>query len=471
MMKKGLVLLLLLILSKISFAQFNQQSESQTTSMMNMYAISVTIGGDFIVNGTFPAAGTERVDQFVTRLYQDVVNQRLKASLNLGSTNPFIQGQSPERQQQLENASLRNIVLKRASGETINVDLVKFRVTGDFKYNPYLKNEDVLIFSPADFERNFFTVFGAVNQPGKFLFSDGDKLSDALILAQGVNKAYENVSKAEIDRLSYDGKKMDSLVVNLNDDVPLQRGDRILVLANEDERKDYTVNVIGEVNRPGIIPITKEKETIKEVLAKCGGFKDDADLYKAELVRGANAFKSLTFSNQLEQLRMLRMSTLVEEDTNYFNIDDMLRLERGNGLVDFNKLAAGDSVAGSFVVRDGDVIYIPQKINLVYIFGQVNNPGYVKFKKDGDLSYYLKQAEGLGETASGDIYLIKGKSRAWYNIKDEKDSTSIEPGDYIWVSKKTPRTFWYNVGRATQLASVISGFAALLLFYLQLRKM
>jgi protein involved in polysaccharide export with SLBB domain len=334
-----------------------------------------------------------------------------------------------------------------------------------------MKNEDVIIFAPADFGNNFFTMLGAVNRPGKFLFSEGDKLSDALILTQGINKAYENVNKVEIDRLSYDGKRMDSLIVNINEDVTLQRGDRITVLANENERKDFTVNVIGEVNRPGVIPISKDNETIKQVIDKCGGFKDDADLYKAELVRGANAFKSLSFSNELEQLRMLRMSTLVEEDTTYFNIDNMIRLQRGNGLINFNKLVEGDTAAGNFKVRDGDVIYIPQQISLVYIFGQVNNPGYVKYKDGEKIDYYMAQAEGLGETASGDIYLIKGKSRAWFNLKEKEVNVPIEAGDYIWVSKKTPRTFWYNVGKATQLASVITGFATILLIYLQLRKM
>jgi protein involved in polysaccharide export with SLBB domain len=430
-----------------------------------MYSISVTIGGDFIVNGTFPASSSERVDQFITRMYEETINQLSKSS------TANVPSQTEGAQIKLENFSLRNIILKRISGETIHVDLLKFRVTGDFNYNPYMKNEDVIIFAPADFGNNFFTMLGAVNRPGKFLFSEGDKLSDALILTQGINKAYENVNKVEIDRLSYDGKRMDSLIVNINEDVTLQRGDRITVLANENERKDFTVNVIGEVNRPGVIPISKDNETIKQVIDKCGGFKDDADLYKAELVRGANAFKSLSFSNELEQLRMLRMSTLVEEDTTYFNIDNMIRLQRGNGLINFNKLVEGDTAAGNFKVRDGDVIYIPQQISLVYIFGQVNNPGYVKYKDGEKIDYYMAQAEGLGETASGDIYLIKGKSRAWFNLKEKEVNVPIEAGDYIWVSKKTPRTFWYNVGKATQLASVITGFATILLIYLQLRKM
>ncbi|MDZ7765236.1 MAG: hypothetical protein U5K00_12540 [Melioribacteraceae bacterium] len=39
--------------------------------MSELQPINVTIGGDFIVEGTFPASPNERVDQFVTRIYNE----------------------------------------------------------------------------------------------------------------------------------------------------------------------------------------------------------------------------------------------------------------------------------------------------------------------------------------------------------------------------------------------------------------
>ena len=41
-------------------------------------------------------------------------------------------------------------------------------LNGDFTNNPYLKNDDVIIFPQPDLEHNSFTVSGAVNNPGKF---------------------------------------------------------------------------------------------------------------------------------------------------------------------------------------------------------------------------------------------------------------------------------------------------------------
>jgi len=459
-MRKSFWLISLFLITTV----FGQTDNKITSDLLsNVPTISVTIGGNFIITGTFPASINERVDAFVTRLFNQA-----KANMLSKITDP---GQIDRIEKQIADYPLRDITLRRSSGEVLKIDLLKFRLTGDFKDNPYLKSDDVLIFPQYDPKTNFFVISGAVNNPNTFQFVQGDKLSDALLFAQGINKAYENVSEAEIDRLSYDGEHMKSIKVRLNDDVPLEMGDRIIVLAQDDEKKDFVVNVIGEVNMPGKIPITKDQTTIREVINKCGGFKDDADLLKAELIRGTNVFKSLIFSDELERLRMLRMSTLIEEDSSYFDVDEMLRLMRGNGLVDFEKIAEGDTAAGNFIVRDGDVVYIPPKINLVYIFGQINNPGYVQFKKGEGYKYYINLAGGLGETASGDIYLIKGKSRAWYNVDDSKNNLVIEPGDYIWISKKTPRTFWYQVERISQLATVITGIATLVFLYYQVKKL
>ncbi|MHB8578472.1 MAG: SLBB domain-containing protein [Ignavibacteriaceae bacterium] len=461
-MKIALFLIVPLVLIITINAQTNEKNNSGQITIIP--TISVTIGGDFIVTGTFPASINERVDALVTRIF-DQAKENMLAKV----TDPYLVEQL---EKQIAEYPFRDITLKRSSGEVLKIDLLKFRLTGDFKDNPYLRNDDVLIFPQYDPKADFFVISGAVNNPNTYQFSPGDKLSDALLLAQGVNKAYENVHQAKIFRLSYNGEKMNTFKVNLSDDIPLERGDRIIVLAQDNEKKNFYVEVIGEVNMPGKIPITKDKTTIRQVLKQCDWFKDDADISKGELIRGTNAFKSLIFSDQIERLRMLRMSTLLEEDTTYFNVDEMLRLMRGNGLVDFEKVQAGDSAESSFIVRDGDVIYIPPKVDLVYIFGQINSPGYAKYIKGEDYHYYIQQAGGLGETASNDIYLIKGRSRAWFNVEDlNKKNISIEPGDFIWVSKKTPRTFWYEVARASQLATVITAIATIAVLYFQYRKL
>ncbi len=439
----------------------NAQEKSTQQNQLNLPPISVTIGGKFIVNGTYPAMFSERVDQFITRIYDAAKENSLRIAQDLGTAEKINKNLD-------EEYAIRGIILKSANGEEKIIDLAKFRVNGDFKNNPYLKNDDVIIFPAVDLDRNFVRIMGAVNNPLKFMFVEGDKLSDAIALAQGINKAYDNVTTATIYRLSYDGSKIDSINIKLTDDILLKRGDRIVVQAEETKRKDYVVNVIGEVNKPGFIPITKNKTTVADVITQAGGFTNNADISRAEIIRGANAFESILFSEQLEKLLMSRMSTLIEGDSLYFEIDEKLRFLRGNGLVDFTKIFNKDSLAGDFIMQDYDVIYVPPKIDLVYVYGQVNNAGYIKYSPNKTYDYYLKLGGGIGETAS-DIYIIKGRSRSWINAED-KPETIIEPGDYIWVSKKTPRTLWYHIEQVGKVAGILGAVATVILLFTQIKK-
>ena len=449
-MKKTLVLTLCFIFTLIAQEKVNQQQS------LIQFPISVTIGGKFIVNGTFPASMTERVDQFVTRIYNLAKENSLSIAQDLATVNEINNNLE-------EKYAIRGLILKNANGEERNIDLAKFRVNGDFKNNPYLKNDDIIIFPAIDFERNFVRIIGAVNNPGKFMFIDGDKLSDAIELSQGINKAYDNVNKAIIYRLNFEGSELDSIVVGINDEIILKRGDRIHIVAVESKRQDFKINIIGEVLHPGFIPITNNKTTIRDVIQMAGGFTIEADLSRSEIIRGANAFQSLVFTEQSEKFQMSRMSTLIENDSIYFQIDEKLRFLRGNGIVDFTRLFNDEYEDGKFVVKNYDVIFVPAKISLVYVYGQVNKAGYINYTPDKYYDFYLNQAGGIGETAL-DIYIIKGQSRSWVSAEDYPN-TKIEPGDYIWVSKQTPRTFWYHVEQAARITAIIGSIAVVLLLF------
>lgn len=444
------------------FAVYPQTEKSNLSDLLSSASLfSISVGGNFPITGSYSASMTERVDQFVTRLYNQAYNLALGSSPSLEQIN-LIKGE-------FEKYSMRNIILKRKNGEQVKIDLLKFRKTGNFDLNPYLKNDDVIIFPTTDIERNFVSVSGAVNKEGKFHFFDGDKLSDALFLADGINKAYENVNQVEISRLSYDGESMQTQIVGINSDVELKRGDRIRVLAAETQRKDFKVLLLGEFQMPGFIPIKKENTNLKDVIKQAGGFTEHADLNNTQVLRGVNVFKSIAFSEEIEKLLMMRMSTLISDDSIYFRIDEKLRFLRGNANVDFTKI---EDVADTlFILKDGDVIYAPAKVDLVYVYGQVNEPAYVKYEKGRDFNFYLSRVGGLGETASGDVYIIKGKTRTWVSVDEiEEKNVEIEPGDYIWASKKPIRTFWNHVENASRIASILGGIATVVLLFIQVAK-
>ena len=483
-MKKYFIILLFLSAS-VNYAQdiLSNSNKNQQSSLLGAGAISVTIGGDFIITGSFPALLTERVDQFVTRIY-DQTKERVLANLSIEPQLLF------KVKKQLDDYSLRDIKLKRANGEVITIDLLKFRTNGNLTNDPYLKNDDVLIFAPADLVRNFFTISGAVNKPGKFHYVDGDKLSDAIDLAQGINKAYENVDSVKIDRLSYDGEKLTSIIVPVNSDFALQRGDRIVVLAKETERKEFSVYVVGEVNMPGEIPISKENTTLKQVIEAAGGLKPTASLVNMKLFTG-NIIPMLLEQQfgikikdnpditelqlpdkliKLEDLAMSRMSNMTYEDTGYFYIENRLRILNEGSAVDFTKLNDDSSQASNYIVHNGDVIIVPRKIHKVYVFGQVVNPGYINYKTGEDFRYYIRKAGGYGEYAESesDVMVIKNATKNWISPTEKK--VTIEEGDYIWVPKKQLRPFNWYVGTIGNYLGIVASAATIILLLLQFKK-
>ncbi|WP_337871781.1 SLBB domain-containing protein [Ignavibacterium sp.] len=452
---------------------------TQSSSMVVASTISVTIGGQFPITGTFPASVTERVDQFVSRMY----NQSVERSLRTATDQTMLE----KLKKELSDYSLRGIILKRANGDEIILDLAKFRIDGDFKNNPYLKNDDVIIFPPNDIERNFVSITGAVNSPGKFLFVEGDKLKDLIELARGINKAYENVTKAKIYRLSYDGENSQIIEVGINDEFLLKRGDQIVVLADETQRKEFFALVLGEVIQPGYVPVTKNSTKLGEVIRQTKGFTDNASLIRARLFRGNSVTtllekqygikideKLLNNDRELvdrivnyEQAMMFRMSNLVEEDQYYFQAENQYRVLNEGSAIDFSKISDENSEIYNFIVYPGDVIIIPPKRNTVYVFGQVSNPGHVKFVEGKDYLFYIEQTGGLGEYAEDEIMVIKGGSRNW--IPAERN-IEIEEGDYIFVPKERIKSFRTLTMELSGYFSIIGSIATVILLIVQLGK-
>jgi protein involved in polysaccharide export with SLBB domain len=456
-----------------AYPQFTQD-KTGSGDLFGVGKISVTIGGTFPINGTFPALVTDRVDEFVTRMHTEAVELTLRVI-----SDPEIYRKLKE---ELANFALRGIKLKRANGEELNIDLQKFRRNGDFSNNPYLKNDDVIIFPTNDLSTNFFSVAGVVNNPGIFLFLEGDKLGDALELVDGINPAYENVDSVEVSRLSYDGQIETILKIEIDKNYPIQRGDRFRFIAPETQRRNFAVSVIGEVNIPGFVPITKNNTTLYEVIESCGGFTPQASLKRAR-VFSKNSLAILLekqynikleeqadleeprFRNtilNLELALMYRMSNVVIEDTNYFNLENQLRVLIEGSSLDFRKIKDPSSDIANYIVQNGDIIVIPQIQNSVYVFGQVLRPGHVTFIDGKDYNYYVNVASGLGELAvEDDIMVIKGGSRAW--ISPLRENVEIEEGDYIYVPKENLRSFRSYVFEYSVYVSLLASIAAILL--------
>ncbi|MCH8034708.1 MAG: SLBB domain-containing protein [Bacteroidetes bacterium] len=472
-MKKSLIIILLLIATAFANAQV-LDNRLNNANLLSTATISVTIGGDFPVTGSFPAFISDRVDQLVTRLYLEARERAVRTS-----NDPQI---IRKVESKLNNYSLRGIILKRNTGEEISVDLQRFRITGDFNYNPYLKNDDVLIFPANDISRNFFTISGAVNKPGLFFFVEGDSLNDALEIAMGVNNAFEDVNNVLISRLSYDGETLYTDTVEINSNIKLKRGDRIKVLAPETQRKNYYVMVLGEIRNSGSFPITRNNTKLYDVIQTAGGFTKEASLRRAKLYSGNSLavflekqygidladkpdLEDVNLRNtivNLETMLMYRMSNVYPEDSSYFFLENQLRVLTEGSSLDFTNIDDPESDISSYIVKSGDVIVVPAIKKSVYVFGQVAKPGYVPLAEGKEFSYYISEAGGMGELAVPDeIMVIKGGSRYW--ISPYEQTVILEEGDYVYVPKERLISFRTSAAEYAIYIGMLGSIATVIL--------
>ncbi|PID58150.1 MAG: hypothetical protein CR986_07985 [Ignavibacteriae bacterium] len=488
-MIKKQILIFLFLFSVVLNAQISQDDLSSLLKSGNSYnlnQITVTIGGEFLVNGSFSASSTERVDQLVTRIYNTAKTAIMSQVSNIASNNTDQENSMVEVKYNTDDFALRNIEIIHQDGKKEIIDLAEFRLTGKFENNPYLIEGDLILFPPYDMENNSVTISGAVNKPTTFQFVEGDDLQKALFFARGINKGYKNVNKAEIYRLTDNGQTEDIIEVDLASNIKLQAGDRIRVLYKEKNNLNDKVLVLGEVENPGYIPIGKNSTRLKDVIKRAGGFTENASLKFAELFRGYDSYYALkkesiekAFENQeisipekvslmnfngLEYYKMFRDAGLTYSNRGTFNIDLALRRSEGVSLVDFTRLEDENSKESNYILKDGDVILIPKITNEVYVWGAVAQIGGYAFNSNYSVEDYINQAGGLTDIAYGidEIYLIKGKSRNWINVYDN-DNYKVEPGDFIYVNKEIPRDFQFYLGRIATYAAIVGSVTTVII--------
>ncbi len=127
--------------------------------------VSVTILGQVPDEGKKNVYASQRVEDLIA-LGNEFPTGRMDADQFADKLN-----------QMRARRSERKIVLQHRGGERRNVDLVRYRVSGSGKYNPYLREGDVVYVPPRTDDDNVIGIFGGAIEHANFEFVDGDSLS------------------------------------------------------------------------------------------------------------------------------------------------------------------------------------------------------------------------------------------------------------------------------------------------------
>jgi protein involved in polysaccharide export with SLBB domain len=244
---------------------------------------------------------------------------------------------------------------------------------------PKLQAHDtVRVFGRYDFEpAPQVWIGGEVATPGTYATSGQIRLRDAVYLAGGV-APNASLDSAQLFRTQPDGT-MKILSVNLGgalaghpvDNILLESRDRLLVHRNTAQVDVASVDIKGEVAKPGRYPLTTNMH-VEDLIQVAGGLTRTADPVKANLTRYAASDTEHGASQNLS--------------------------------IALSAVSAGDTTENK-LLRDGDVLTIPQNPGwndvgaMVTVRGEVEHPGPFGIRPGERVSSVLERAGGFAPQA------------------------------------------------------------------------
>ena len=419
-------------------------SSEITFNLITPRTFLVSITG--LVQGKFRATPLTRASEMLRYIVFD--------TLNISRTYyEKMANQRVENNLLRTEISARNIELIRKDGSVQKVDMYKYYMTNDDKYNPYLLEGDLLKVPNTLLEKYYVSISGAVQLGGAYEYSEGDDLETLIGLGRGLD-FYAEPDSIILYR-PYDDKKgfeIFYLSLNRDKDFKVKVYDRAFVKYKSDYQRMATVLVLGEVNMPGYYPISYKNTKLKEVIEMAGGLKSTSHLPLSILFRNWDAEYLAKDSTEVFLNERANDLLITPSDLRNFQIDIKSRRNRVN--IDFVKLLEHEDESQNIILEDKDIIYINDNKNIVYVYGQINKEGFINYKKGAEVDYYIENAGGFTLGADeGSVRIIKFNSRAFY----KPGEVEIESGDFIYVAKSVKKPFSEILTMVAQISGIVLG--------------
>ena len=347
-----------------------------------------------------------------------------------------------------EDAFMSRAVLYREKPdwtmEALSIDLEGL-MAGRVKDIALRANDMLLIASVSDMQEDYtVTVFGSVSRPDTYPYAENMTVEDLLVAAGGLLES-ASTANVTVTRRMKDSKSMtiseqlfETFTINLNDDLKvdgegfvLQPFDQVFVRRSPVYITQSSVRIDGEVAFAGNYPLSHRNMRISEVVAAAGGANPGA------FIEGAYLLRRMT-SEEQQQARALR--DMIESQAGGNNRDSlsMASVDLSNVYtvgIDLENALANPGSDADIVLRDGDVISIPEYNGTVKVMGAVMYPNSVTFQPGKSLKYYAKAAGGFDNNAR--------KNRAFViymnGMVASGMSAEIRPGCIVIIPSKAYR--------------------------------
>ena len=303
-------------------------------------------------------------------------------------------------------------------------------------------NDMLVVAAVSEMQEEYnVSVYGSVRRPATYPYADKMTVEDLLVAAGGLQES-ASTANITITRRIKDSKStttrdelLETFTVDVNDGLGvegagfvLQPFDQVYVRRSPVYVQQSSVTVQGEVPFAGNYPLTHRNMRLSEVISAAGNPNAGAFIEGAYLVRRMTDEERVQ-RQALQEMIQKQMQMNTRDTLNLSTVELSPVYSVGINLEEALSKPGSDA---DIVLRDGDVISIPEYNGYVRVLGAVIYPNTLTFKECKKLKYYVKASGGYEKYArksSPFVVYMNGMVESGKNAK-------VRPGCMIVVPAK-----------------------------------
>lgn len=326
----------------------------------------------------------------------------------------------------LDVAALRGGQLRRRTGESLPIDLAAYQLTGSNERNP-LVSDGAIIEVPR--RTTHVLLSGAVANPGAYEPLPGEHLSDMLGALGGLTPSVDSsrvTLTTFVDASRSETREFAYVPGTPSGDPVLDDGDAVFFRVREDWHRFGQAFVYGAVRRPGRYAIPVDGIRLSALIPMAGGFTPRANLAQGHLLRPREGYTPIPVEPDVP------ISTLNETAIDQWMMEGVA--DTSLVRADFVRLFVDGDADADVVVRDRDIVHVPEDRADVRVMGLVRSPGAYPFASGTSVNDYVDLAGGYDRDAD------KGRTRLapFYGapLRQVDKGAPVTSGAIIYVPEK-----------------------------------
>ena len=341
--------------------------------------------------------------------------------------------------------SLRVINLIRDNIIIESLDVYDLLIKGKYNLNKRLRSGDVVFVEAA---KNIVAIDGAVKRPAKYEVLDEQNLYSIIEYANGIKNTadLENISLERV----LDGSLKSIPVRSDKQFKTIKALDGDLVYIREYPYREAKIS--GAVVKPGSYTMAAG-ETIDDLIQKAGGYTAHAypfgSVYENVDAKMVNIKAQEVLYNEFLDNMMAFSEQSKSEEADISPIIWLakeLKNNKPNGRVVVDLFDEASKTLYS--IKEGDELFVPEKNNVVYVYGEVSTEGGVMYSPNQNIDHFIDKSGGFKKFANfksiyvlhpnGESELYSRKRNIFENSPDS--AMKIYPGSIIFVPRELDKS-------------------------------